>query len=418
MNRWWLLLRRLVRQIWFRAALFSLFAVLLALASKFAVPFIPFEMDADIGQDSVGSILTILASSMLAVTTFSLTTMVSAYSSATTIATPRATQLLIADPTSQNALSTFLGGFLFAIVGIIALSTDFYGEEGRILLFLGTIAMVVLIAITLLRWIAHLTSFGRMADVLDRVEDAATRSMREFAAAPNLGGLPAITVPPGAVEIRGEASGYVSHIDVAELERLAQAHDLELHVLALPGANVHPARPLLRAVGGIDDAIRADLCRAFDLGRRRDYDQDPRLGLIVFAEIGSRALSPATNDPGTAIEVLAALQRVFLVLLRADRPRDPACKRVFVPRPELAEMVADAFRPISRDGAGMIEVAIRLQKTLAALARVDPLAAPHFADAAAHGRDRAEQALAHPSDREVLARLCAELWSRKPPDAG
>lgn len=413
MNWWWLFLRRLARKIWFRAALFSLLAMLLALASKFAVPFVPFEITANIGQDSVGSILTILASSMLAVTTFSLTAMVSAYSSATTIATPRATQLLIADPTSQNALSTFLGGFLFAIVGIIALSTGYYGEEGRILLFLGTIAMVALIAVTLLRWIAHLTSFGRMADVIDRVEDAATRSMREFAAAPNLGGLPAVTIPAEAVEIRGEASGYVAHIDVAELERLGEAHDLELHVLALPGANVHPARPLLRVVGRVDDAIRDDLCRSFDVGRHREYDQDPRFGLIVFAEIGSRALSPATNDPGTAIEVLGALQRVFPVLLRAGWPHAPTCKRVFVPRPQLADMVADAFRPIGRDGAGMIEVAIRLQKTLAALAEVDRDAAPHFAEAAAHARDRADQALPHP-DREVLARLWDELWTRNP----
>ena len=76
-------------------------------------------------------------------------------------------------------------------------------------------------------------------------------------------------------------------------------------------------------------------------------------------------------------------------------------------------MVADAFRPIGRDGAGMIEVAIRLQKTLAALAEVDRDAAPHFAEAAAHARDRADQALPHP-DREVLARLWDELWTRNP----
>jgi uncharacterized membrane protein len=222
--------------------------------------------------------------------------MVSAYASASTIATPRAAQLLIADPTSQNALSTFLGGFLFAIVGIIALSTDFYGEEGRIILFIGTVAVVAVIAITLLRWIAHITGFGRMADVIDRVEDAAIRSMREFAAAPNLGGRPPITIPARAVEVRSDAAGYLIHVDVPALERAARTHDLEVHVLALPGTHLHPGRPLVRAAGRLDDAIRAELCRAFDLGRHRNYDQDPRLGLIALAEIGSaRSRLPPTT---------------------------------------------------------------------------------------------------------------------------
>jgi uncharacterized membrane protein len=417
MNGWQIFLRRLARQIWFRAAVFSLVGVLLALASRLVVPVIPYEFRANVGQDSVDSILQILAASMLAVTTFSLTAMVSAYASASTIATPRAAQLLIADPTSQNALSTFLGGFLFAIVGIIALSTDFYGEEGRIILFIGTVAVVAVIAITLLRWIAHITGFGRMADVIDRVEDAAIRSMQEFAAAPSLGGRPPITIPARAVEVRSGAAGYVIHVDVPALERVARTHDLEVHVLALPGTHVHPGRPLVRAAGRLDDAIRAELCRAFDLGRHRNYDQDPRLGLIALAEIGSRALSPSTNDPGTAIEVLGALHRTFLVLLRGDPPQKPTCERVFVPRPALADMVADAFRPISRDGAGMIEVGIRIQKTLAALAAVDRVAAPLFAEAAANAAARAREALADPADRAALAAVRAELWPERRGDA-
>jgi uncharacterized membrane protein len=99
-----------------------------------------------------------------------------------------------------------------------------------------------------------------------------------------------------------------------------------------------------------------------------------------------------------------------LTLLQPAEARDPTCPRVFVPRPALSEMVEDAFRPIARDGAGMIEVGIRLQKTLAALAGADRAAAPIFAEAATHARARADAALSHPPDRELLARLCAGLW--------
>ncbi|MFY8195180.1 MAG: DUF2254 family protein [Novosphingobium sp.] len=110
---------------WFWAGLFCLFAIGLALARAFIGHAISYEFATKVGARSVDSILNVLASSMLAVTTFSLTAMVSAYSGATSNITPRAVQLLVEDTTAQNALATFLGSFLFAIVGIIALSTGF-----------------------------------------------------------------------------------------------------------------------------------------------------------------------------------------------------------------------------------------------------------------------------------------------------
>ncbi|MEJ1268514.1 DUF2254 family protein [Pantoea ananatis] len=77
------------------------------------------------------NILNILASSMLAVTTFSLSTMVTAFGSATTHVTPRAMKLVVEDSTTQNVLATFIGSFLFSLVGIIALNMGAYGEQGR-----------------------------------------------------------------------------------------------------------------------------------------------------------------------------------------------------------------------------------------------------------------------------------------------
>ena len=59
------------------------------------------------------------------------------------------------DTTTHNALATFIGSFLFSLVGLIALSTGVYGDQGRVLLFAVTIAVVILIVYTLLRWIDH-----------------------------------------------------------------------------------------------------------------------------------------------------------------------------------------------------------------------------------------------------------------------
>jgi hypothetical protein len=88
----------------------------------------------------------LLASSLLAVTVFSLSTMVAAYSAATNNVTPRGTKLLMEDNTSQNVLGTFIGAFLFSLVGIVALSTGLYGTQGRAILLVVTIGLIALIA--------------------------------------------------------------------------------------------------------------------------------------------------------------------------------------------------------------------------------------------------------------------------------
>lgn len=52
---------------------------------------------------------------------------------------------------SQNALSTFRGAFIFSVVGIIGLQTRLYGGQGRVLLLISTVLLVVPVPVTLLR---------------------------------------------------------------------------------------------------------------------------------------------------------------------------------------------------------------------------------------------------------------------------
>ena len=369
MRQWSWILKRIIRQIWFRAAIISLLSVALAIVAGLVTPYLPYSFDADIGQRSVGTILQIMASSMLAVTTFSLTAMVSAYSSATQLATPRATQLMVSDPTSQNALSTFLGAFVFSMVGIVGLNTSAYGHDGRIILFAATVLIILLVVGTLLRWIGHITAFGRMADVIDRVEEAATEAMLDFAAHPYLGGRAPVAIPVDAVALSAPQTGYITHIDVAALGTIADRHDLTVYVDVLPGTMMHPARTLLQIKGEANDAVRSALVKTFTIERHRSFDQDPRLGLIALSEIASRALAPATNDPGTGIEVLNALLRVFLTLRPGSASVDDEVETypVHIGRPTMDDMLTDAFGPILREGVQEIEVSLRLTATLAAL---------------------------------------------------
>lgn len=412
MRQWSWILRRIVRQIWFRAAIISLLSIVLAILAGLVTPYLPYSFDAEIGQRSVGTILQIMASSMLAVTTFSLTAMVSAYSSATQLATPRATQLMVSDPTSQNALSTFLGAFVFSMVGIVGLNTKAYGNDGRIILFAATVLVILLVVGTLLRWIGHITAFGRMADVIDRVEEAATAAMTDFAAAPHLGGRAPIDVPAEAAAIAGQRTGYITHIDVPALQAIAAREELLVHVVVLPGTMVHPARELCQVEGSLDDDVRAAIIKAFTIERHRSFDQDPRLGLIALSEIASRALAPATNDPGTGIEVLNALLRVFL---RLRSPTDTAGDRqahgrVHIGRPSIADMLTDAFGPILREGGREIEVSLRLTNTLAAMrANLPAMSAPIEGWARRHARRLARTMKDH-DDLAAFEQTYARLW--------
>ncbi|WP_249744296.1 DUF2254 family protein, partial [Serratia marcescens] len=65
-----------------------------------------------------------------------------------------------------------------------------YGERGRVILFAVTLVVIALILITLLRWIQHLTSLGRVGETTARVERAAIEAFISRAQDPCLGGYP------------------------------------------------------------------------------------------------------------------------------------------------------------------------------------------------------------------------------------
>lgn len=413
-SKWRWHLRQLGRKVWVRAVAYGVVSVATALAARLLRHAIPDSLSDLIGVSAAESLLSILASSMLAVTTFSLSISVQAFSAATTNATPRATELLMTDRTTQSVLATFIGAFIYSLVGIIALRFGFYGDAGRVVLFFVSVAVVALVIAALIRWIGHLTYFGRLGDTIARLEDAAGRAMRWRVANPYLGGQPLRGAPPPTAHaLRPAQIGYVQHIDMDDLNAIATAHDLTLFVAAIPGAFVHPEAALLHAVGLPEDdpdrqALVDDLCDVFSIAETRTYAQDPRFGLIALAEVAQRALSPAVNDPGTAIDVLGRLVRILGFWRDLDEDQPPRFARVFVPVLRAEDMMQDAFAPIARDGRGLFEVQMRLQKALAAVAAL----APDYLGAAARDQSARAVTLADlPLAQERQQLEAAAAWS-------
>lgn len=368
----WQLARQL-RKVWVRVVALALLAVLTAALAQLLAPVIPPSWTMRIGAEAVDQVLNILASSMLAVTTFSLGIAISAFTAAAGSATPRATALLQEDSTAQNVLATFLGAFLFSLVGIIALQAGYYSSSGRVVLFAVTSVVIALVVLALLRWISHLMTFGRMADTLDRVETAATASLEARLDAPYLAGRPLLApIPESCVPLNAPAAGFVLHVDVGHLDTVARRLNTKIWLDALPGAFVHEADPVLFTDRPIEDGEAArELLGTFTIGTERSFDQDPRFGLVVLSEIASRALSPAVNDPGTAISVIG---RIVRILSRWKEPPAPdiAFPNVFVPPVRPADLIVDGFRPIVRDAAALVEVQLRVRKALHALSELAP----------------------------------------------
>lgn len=406
------LLNRISERLWIRPLAMCVLSTALVFLAKTAD-------DTGIGQlvpaitpDSIETLLTIISASMLVISTFAVVSMVSAYASASSTATPRSFSLVIADDVSQNALSTFVGAFIFSIVALIALENGYYDRAGRFALFALTLMILAMVIITFVSWVDRIARLGRLGGTIDKVEAATAAALQRRRCAPTLRGVPAGRRQNEGQPIFGGSIGYVQRIDVDVLQAYAEKSRLRITVAALPGTFSAPGRALAyvtAASGDLSDVDARQIAQEFTIGNGRQFDEDPRFGLVVLSEIASRALSPAVNDPGTAIGIIGTFVRLLALWnepIEGDDARVPECDRVEVPEVSLRDMFDDAFTAIARDGAGTIEVAGRLQKAFESLASIGDA---EMRDAAKHhsrlALARAENVLAIPEDLEVVRKL-------------
>lgn len=375
------LLQRLLHKTWVRCALFSLAALVAVTLSKVLGPLIPEDIAFKLGSDSIGSLLNIIASSMLTVAVFSASTMVAAFSAVGSTATPRASQLLIEDSTIQNTLATFVGAFLYSVIALVGLNAQIYGGGGRLVLFGFTLLILLLVVIVLLRWLDYLSVLGRMGETVSRVETATTKAMAQRLKKSFMGGQKQTENARGEHPLRAPATGFVQHVSMDILQKCAQRADATIHLHVQPGDFVEPSMVIATSTRPLDKEASKAASDAVLIGKARTFDHDPRFGLLVMGEIAARALSPAVNDPGTAIVVLATAVRTLIYWvdeqraheksLQQDDARQPEFDRVSAPNLREAGMLTDVFDPLARHGALAVDVGVTLQHALASLRRLN-----------------------------------------------
>lgn len=403
-------LREIARKLWVRVILIAALSLIAVGAAKVIGHYIPPGMSKSIGAESLTRLLTIIANAMLAVTTFSLSVMVTIHRSVANQWTPRAHRMLLRDSPTQTVLATFVGAYIYALASLILLSTPLFGEPEVVVLFGMTLLVIVLIVAMILRWILHLQTWGSLVQTMETIEKAAVAELRGRAARPCHGAHPltsATVIAGDALDLLAESTGFIQAIYEPSINACALKAGAYVYLIAPTGRFVHEGDVIGHVAGGSPDLL-SEINESITIGNVRTPDRDPRFCLIMLSEIGSKALSPGVNDPGTAIDVLGTIVRV----LRHYRPEadsaEPSLSNLWLPPLHADDLVTDAFVPIARDGAALVEVQIALQKRLAGLIRHAP---SEMAEAArrlaADAIRRANAAIAAESDRDRLADACA-----------
>jgi uncharacterized membrane protein len=385
-----LIFMRYYRSLGLRVSFYAALALALPICSPLIVGTLSDETTDWLGFAAVEPVLTILASSMLAVSTFSLNVMVSSHRMAASTTTPRMHRLLLEDTTTQSVLAVFIGAFVFALTSIVLFQAQVLTDRDAVVVMAVTIAVAAGVVLAMLRWIGHLSTLGSMEESLRLATVRADAALSALARDPALRGQPltdATVMPVEATTLRAAETGILQLIDVAGLQR-ALPEAASVYVLHSPGTHVLKGQTLAR-IGGRHGAEVCNALRGqFTFGPERTHEQDAAYGLTILSEIGTRALSPGINDPGTAIAVLQRLKGLLWDF--AHVPAEPeACDapNVFVPVTERATLVRAAFAQIAREGAGTPEVAATLLGTLRALGTTDD---PAMRDAVQQMRTEAE----------------------------
>lgn len=369
--------REYSRKLWVRVVVMGFMSVVALAVAQVIEDFVPREVSRSLNGAAADRLLDIIANAMLAGTIFAITVMVSVYRSSSTQWTPRVHRLIIQDRTTQNTLAVFIGAYLYALVAIILRELGVFDDNSAFVLFIMTVLVLGVIVLYLISWVLHLQGFGSLIDTTRQIEKVTRAQFRDRLANPCLGAR-ALTgdLPGGATIIRASESGFIQQIYPEALNSAARAHGVALYLTRNIGAFVYINEPLLCAVkiakpkdsehdsDSLESAVHANI----RLGDVRTFDQDPRFGLLVMGEIGSRALSPGVNDPGTAIDVITRIGRILSTYKdETATERETLLDHLYVAPLDPADLLQDGFGALSRDGAGVVEVQQRLQQTLNAL---------------------------------------------------
>ncbi len=324
---------------------------------------------------SVGSataIYSAVASGMIALTgiVFSLTFVMVQFSA--TVYSPRLVLWISRDPVTLHALGVFVATFLYAVTALAGVDR---GHSGTVP-FISVCIVVALLLASVGMFVALLHRIGMLQihRMLIFTGNQGRRVIEAFYTPLRSGGpTSSQTVsdhrPPTQVLIYRGKPRAVQSINVNRLLELSRGANAVIEVISAVGDTVLDGTVLLEVKGPASDINELALRRCIALGDGRTFEQDPKYAIRLLVDIAIRALSPAVNDPTTAVQALDQIQDLLLRLGRSQLDvghyRDDQGKlRLIVPVPEWEDFLRLAFDEIRAYGAGSVQVMRRMRAVL------------------------------------------------------
>ena len=330
-----------------------------------------------VGVEGSRILLTTLASSLLTFIVFVFSILLLAVQLASAQLTPRIIAHFYRVRALKLSLSLFVFVFAFDLAVVVRID-DSVPRPSAFLAVWGSVASIGVFLFLIdhvgksLRPVSILTSIGGVGH-----EVIADVYPRPLAATPNAAG-PSPALPAGGLRrtVENYRPGVVLAFDPAGLAEMARRADCLIEVVPQVGDFVAFGDPLFRLYGGGDVDDR-DLQQSIAIGPERTMEQDPAFAFRIIVDIANKALSPAINDPTTAVLAIDQLHHLLrsVGLRRLDTGQlfDGAGRlRLSYRTPNWEDLVDLAVTEIRQYGKDSIQVARRMRAMLESLIRVVP----------------------------------------------
>jgi uncharacterized membrane protein len=369
--------------LWVWPSLASLAALILGLAiSQITIspqsPLAPLAFQGT--GDDARALLTTISSTVVTVIALVLGLTVVALQLASTQFSPRLLRNFLRDRSTQLVLSVFMATFVYSTAGLytVGLSEGSRTEEfprlavtGAMILLFASLAMVVYFA-------DHLAHSIQIDSVTTRAEKGALSvvTSQQLGTSEESRPQPA----PWAVPLMAMHSGYIQTAHPEALLPLASRYGVSVTLLHRVGEHVIAGTPLAlmwppSATDPAPDAqtFSSALDGVIKIGFERTLQQDITFGMRQLVDVACKALSPAVNDPYTAVQAIDHLSVIFCAMairpLGDDIARDPkGVGVVLVPGRRFGDYLAVMCGMIRRYGASEPIVSQALLRLLSSCA--------------------------------------------------
>jgi len=316
------------------------------------------------------SILAGIATSIMTVVSIVFAILLMTLTLASTQFSPRILVSFVRDRATQWTLGIFLGTFSYCMAALPSVRSL---PKPYVPVLTVLIAMVLALVCVgwLIFFINHISRSISVNHIVDRIAGEALFVIDQLMPHPRgtyeRSGLPTLPRQGRERVIVSRKSGYVRFLDVAFLVECAKSFGVQITLDRRVGHFVPAGAPLLRVVdaGRVTPEREARLLTAIDIGPTRTMQQDVEFGIIQIVDIALKAISPAVNDPTTAINCIDQLSRIMIVWASRAAPRSglygpPYVLRVVVPWISYEGLLDTAFEQIRHYAKSDIAVSLRL----------------------------------------------------------